>query len=263
MPITEINVAIIDDKIEHIRKIEKEVLSISDPKLNILFTATDPIAGIKETLEYKPDILFLDIEMPGKTGIEVLRQLSYESDFDCHVVFQTEYDKYVLDALREAAFDFIMKPVDYIDLCNVINRFKAQKYRSSFRTKLHNIQIHGNQRISLPTTDGLRFFQRDEIISLEYVAHEQGVKPYWAVNSYAQQKIMLRRKMKGQELLAQINSPDFFMINTGTIINLNHTSFVNYKTRECIMIPPFDKMKYTIARNRMAKFKERFDSINL
>jgi len=261
MPINTINVAIIDDEPLAIKNLREEIETIREPKLNLLFTTTDPLVGIKKAREQKPDILFLDIQMPGKSGIEVLRDLRDDSDFDCHVVFQTGYEKYTIDALREAAFDFIMKPVERPDLSNTINRFLSLKYKSSFREKINRIQEKGNQRISLPTTDGLIFFQRDEIVAFEYIAHEQGIKPYWSAIIYDTRKVALRRNVKGQDLLGHINSPDFFMINSGTIINLNHLSFVDYKTRDCIMVPPFDKLKYQVARNKMAKFKERYDSM--
>ena len=259
MPLDTINVAIIDDQTGSIKHLKEELERIRETKIVILFTSTDPFIGLKKTRELKPDILFLDIEMPGKSGIELLRNLRDESDFDCHVVFQTNYEKYTLQALREAAFDFIMKPVERPDLVNTINRFLSLKYKSSFRDKINRIETEGNQRVSLPTGDGLLFFQRNEIISLEYIAYEQGVKPYWAVLAYDNRKVPLRRNTNGQDLLGILNSPDFFMINSGTIINMNHLSFVDYKTRECLMAPPFNKLKYQVARNKLAKFKERFD----
>ncbi|MBV5314029.1 MAG: response regulator transcription factor [Prolixibacteraceae bacterium] len=259
MPISEINVAIIDDEVNAIRLLKEEIETFREPKLNILFTTTDPIAGLKKTKEYKPDILFLDIEMPGKSGIEMLRDLRDESDFDCHVVFQTGYEKYTVEALREAAFDFIMKPVERPDLSNMINRFLSLKYKSSFRDKINRIQTEGNHRVSLPTSDGVYFLQKNEIVSLEYIAYEKSVKPYWAVMTFDTKKITLRRNVKGQDLLGLLNSPDFFMVNSGTIINLNYLSYVDYKNRDCLMVPPFDKLKYQIARNKLAKFKERYD----
>lgn len=261
MPISEINVAIIDDQPSCIKSLKVELEEFRSPKLNLLFTETDPIAGIRATLKHKPDILFLDIEMPGKTGIEVLRELRDNSDFDCHIVFQTGYQKYTLDALREAAFDFILKPVERPDLSNMLNRFLKLKYKSSFRDKIDLMLVNGNKRISLPTTFGIQFIQRDEIVACEYIAHEKGIKPYWAVLGYDNRKIMLRRNIKGQELYALINSPDFFMINTGTIINFNYVSTVDYKTRDCKMVPPFENSNYVIARAKMAKFKERFDAL--
>lgn len=259
MPIGEINVAIIDDEQKAISNLRKEIETFREPRLNILFTTTDPVAGMKKAREQKPDILFLDIEMPGKSGIEVLRDLRDESDFDCHVVFQTGYEKYTIEALREAAFDFIMKPVERPDLSNMINRFLSLKYKSSFRDKINRIQTEGDQRISLPTGDGLYFRQRNELVSFEYISSEKGVKPYWAAFSYDSRKVALRRNLKGQDLLGLLNSADFFMINSGTIINLNYLSYVDYKNRDCLMVPPFDKLKYQIARNRMGKFKERYD----
>lgn len=261
MPIQEINVAIIDDETLAIKNLREEIETFREPKLNILFTTTDPLVGIKKAKEMKPDILFLDIQMPVKSGIEVLRDLRDDTDFDCHVVFQTGYEKYTIDALREAAFDFIMKPVERPDLSNMINRFLNLKYKSSFLDKINHIQEKGSQRVSLPTADGVCFFQKDEIVCFEYITHEEGVKPYWAATIFDNRKVMLRRSIKGQDLLGHINSPDFFMINSGTIINLNYLSFVDYKNRDCIMVPPFDKLKYQIARNKLAKFKERYDKM--
>jgi len=261
MPICEVNVAIIDDDKNAIKLLREEIETFREPKLNILFAATDPLMGIKKVKEMKPDILFLDIEMPGKSGIEVLRDLRDDSDFDCHVVFQTGYEKYTLDALREAAFDFIMKPVERPDLSNMVNRFLNLKYKGSFRDKINRIQSEGSQRISLPATEGLFFIQREEIVAVEYITCEDGVKPYWAIVTYDDRKIALRRTINGQTLLGHINSPDFFMINSGTIINLNYLSFVDYKSRNCLLVPPFDKLKYQIARNKMAKFKERYDKL--
>jgi two-component system, LytTR family, response regulator len=259
MPIQEINVAIIDDEVNAIKLLRDEIETFRDPKLNILFTATDPYSGMKKAREMKPDILFLDIEMPGKSGIDVLRNLRDDTDFDCHVVFQTGYEKYTIDALREAAFDFIMKPVERPDLSNMVNRFLNLKYKSSFRDKISQIQKDGNQRISLPTTDGLCFLQRDEIVFFEYVAYEKGVKPFWSALTFDNRRIMLRRSIKGQDLLGHINHPDFFMINSGTILNLNYLSYIDYKTRNCTLLSPFDKLKHQVARNKMAKFKERYD----
>jgi two-component system, LytTR family, response regulator len=261
MPIKEINVAIIDDEVKAIKLLREEIETFREPILNILFTTTDPLVGIKKAKELKPDILFLDIQMPVKSGIEVLRDLKDDSDFDCHVVFQTSYQKYTIDALREAAFDFIMKPVERPDLSNMINRFLNLKYKSSFRDKINRIQLEGNHRISLPTTDGLIFFQKEEIVRLEYIAFENGVKPYWAVFTYDGRKTMLRRNCKGQSLLGQLNSPDFFMINSGMIINLDYLSFVDYKSHTCLLVPPFDKLKLSIARNKIAKFKDRYDNM--
>lgn len=261
MSIKEINVAIVDDEPKAIKLLKEEIETFREPKLNILFTTTDPFAGVKKTKELKPDILFLDIEMPGKSGIEVLRDLRDDSDFDCHVVFQTGFEKYTIEALREAAFDFIMKPVERPDLSNMINRFLNLKYKSSFRDKINRIQNEGDQRVSLPTSDGVHFFQKNEIVALEYISHEIGIKPYWAVLSYNKPPIALRRDSKGQALLGQMNSADFFMINSGTIVNLNYLSHVDYKTRNCLMVPPFDKLKYQIARNKLAKFRERYDHL--
>ena len=260
MAINEVNVAIIDGDKKAIKRLREEMESFRSPKLNVLFTTIDPATGIRKAKEAKPDILFLDIEMPGKNGIEILRELKDYSDFDCHVVFQTDFEKYNIDVLRDASFDFIMKPVERTDLSNMINRFMKLKYKSRFRDKIKKMESNKNQRISLPASDGLCFFLKNEIVSLEYINYEKCMKPYWRINTYDFRKIMLRRSIKGHSLLEQLN-PDFFMINAGTIVNLNYLSFVDYKNRTCTMIAPFESHKYIIARNRLSEFKERYDTI--
>lgn len=257
--INEIKVAIIDDEPGAISKLKEVLFSIPSPKINIVFTSSDPIAGYRKTLECMPDILFLDINMPGKSGIELLRELRDHSDFDCYVVFQTAYQQYILQALREAAFDFFHKPVLYADVVNMINRYLNIEYGTGFREKIDRILVEGNKRITLPTTAGLQFLQENEIVACEYINHERGVKPYWAVFTIDNRKIMLRRNIKGKDLLDQFPVSDFYMINSGTIINLNFLSMVDYKNRLCVMVPPFENGNYVIARNKLSEFKERFD----
>lgn len=252
---------IIDDEPGAINKLKEVLQSIPRPKLDVVFTCTDPIAGYRKTLEYLPDILFLDINMPGKSGIELLRELKDHSEFDCYVVFQTAYQQYILQALREAAFDFFHKPVKYADVVNMVNRYLNIEYGTGFREKIDRILIEGNKRISLPTTAGLQFFQENEIVACEYIKHEKGVKPYWAVFTIDSRKIMLRRNIKGQNLLEQLQNDDFYLINSGTIINLNFLSMVDYKNRLCVMVPPFENSNYVIARAKLSEFKERFDKI--
>jgi len=198
--------------------------------------------------------------MPLKSGIDVLRDLSDDSDFDCHVVFQTGCEKYTIETLRETAFDYIMKPVERPVLSNMVNRFLNMKYKQGFREKFNTLPAYVC-RIPLPTADGLCFIQPEEIVAIEYFSHEEGTKPFWAILTCNHRKIALRRKIKGQAILGQLNSDRFFMINSGSIINLDYLSEVDYKTRNCLMAPPFDKLKYLIARNKMARFKERFDNL--
>nr|WP_319570404.1 response regulator transcription factor [uncultured Draconibacterium sp.] len=260
--IKQINAAIIDDEPGAISKLKEVLQDISKPKLNIVFTSTDPLAGYRKTLEYKPDILFLDINMPGKSGIELLRELKDHSEFDCYVVFQTAYQQYILQALREAAFDFFHKPVQYADVANMLNRYLNIEYGTGFREKIDQILIEGNKRIELPTNAGLQFLQENEIVACEYISHEKGVKPYWAAITIDNRKIMLRRNIKGKDLINNFLNEEFYLINSGTIINLNFLSMVDYKNRLCLMVPPFENPNYVIARGKLASFKERFDKIN-
>jgi two-component SAPR family response regulator len=137
MLIKGINVAIIDDEEKAIKLLREEIETFREPLLKILFTTTDPLVRIKKAKEQKSDILFLDIQMSVKRGIEVLHDLRYDSDFDCHIVFQTGYEKYTIDALGEAAFDYkncdciMVPPFDKLNYQigrNKLAKFKEQCY---------------------------------------------------------------------------------------------------------------------------------------
>lgn len=82
---------------------------------------TNPVMAIPQIRSNRPDILFLDIEMPGYSGFEILDKVKQES-YSPIVVFVTGYDKYAIKAIRESAFDYLLKPVDRTELDDLIDK---------------------------------------------------------------------------------------------------------------------------------------------
>lgn len=97
------------------------------PDVSVVATAGTGEEGLDMIMRHKPDLLFLDVELPDMTGIEFLSQFNDLAEWPCHVVIYTAYTDYMLPAFRNKAFDFLLKPVDDKELDTVISRFYEER----------------------------------------------------------------------------------------------------------------------------------------
>jgi len=121
---------------------------------------TDPVDIERQISVLKPDVLFLDIQMPGISGIEVLKKIR-SVNLNLHVVFVTAFDEYMLDALRLNAFDYLLKPVDRKELYETLSRIEPQVKKSNEEDKL----FYG--KIKIPTNSGIELLDPSQIIYLQ------------------------------------------------------------------------------------------------
>lgn len=141
------------------------------PEVTTVRSLTNPALAAELISGYRPDIVFLDIEMPYQNGFELLKTLP-EISFD--IVFTTAYDKYAIQAIKFSALDYLLKPIDADELRESFNRFtqKAiveQNKNAAVENLLFNLQ-HQNKahhRLALPTGNGLQFFLPQDIIRCE------------------------------------------------------------------------------------------------
>ena len=109
---------------------------------------TNPFNAIELVTRHNPDILFLDIQMPGMTGFDILNELKSKSNISPHVVFTTAHDEYAIKAFEYAAFDYLLKPIDPDRLMETLKRFIANRvpltlwprFRSCLRMKSTDFQ---------------------------------------------------------------------------------------------------------------------------
>lgn len=111
-------VVIVDDERTAIDALRRELGAYQE--FEIKGTANNGAKGKKMIMELRPDLLFLDVELPDVLGLNLLSEMRDEVLWDMKVVFYTSYDKYLLQALRESAFDFLLKPFETGDLRVVI-----------------------------------------------------------------------------------------------------------------------------------------------
>jgi len=114
---------IVDDQLEAITRLEELLLNIAN--VDVLEKFTNPETAIDAILNKKPDVVFIDIEMPRMTGIEVVKTIR-ENHFYPTFIFVTAYSHYAISAIKEQAFDYLLKPVNINELKLAINRIISE-----------------------------------------------------------------------------------------------------------------------------------------
>ena len=253
-----IQVAIVDDNTEFLESL-KDHLSFF-PDIEICGTASQYKKAKDLLLNEKPDLVFLDIEMPCKNGFELLDEVR-KKGCTFSVIFYTAYDKYMIQALRESAFDYILKPVRMEELKNAIERFKNQCNEQTSATPLQ--LYHGIQGmpeiIALPTNLGLRFVDKNRLLLFRCISGGILEKSSWEVLLTNCTTIKLGATTTADRIVQLMNKDRFLQINQSCIINLNYLNMVEFKTRNCLLIPPFDTMDLTVSRTHLSKLREEFE----
>lgn len=161
---------LIDDEQPNLDNLQA-LLKTYCPQVNVCGTALNAEAAKRVLYTEQPDVLFLDIQMPQQNGFDFLRSLP---EYNFEVIFVTAYDQYVLQALRFAAVDYLLKPLDINELQAAVERAIKQRRLKEQNQLLHNLmqtlksgQSQDEPRIALATAKETRFVKISEIIRCE------------------------------------------------------------------------------------------------
>ena len=160
-----IKAVVIDDEI-HSRKTLSVLLKEYCPDVQVTEQCSDAESGIAAIQRLKPDLIFLDIEMPNMNGFEMLEKIP---EINFQIIFTTSYDQYAIKAIRFSALDYLLKPVDREELQSAVQKV-SDRLRHPVPQQLEILlqKIHqpaSIQRIALPTMDGLQMIPLNLIIS--------------------------------------------------------------------------------------------------
>ncbi len=159
-------IAIIDDERHCIKSLELHINSLF-PNSEIVFTSTKPKDAIALLRELKIDLLFLDVEMPGINGFELLNNFK-TLPFD--VIFTTAYSQYAIKAFKARAINYLLKPIDERELNEAINdwreRYNQEKESDEINLLLTNLKKEGllESKIAIPISEGFEFLDVKEIL---------------------------------------------------------------------------------------------------
>ena len=237
-------VIIIDDEKAAIETLRRDLEVQAD--LEIKGTAGNGAKGKKLIMDIHPDLLFLDIELPDIQGIRLLSEIREQVLWDMKVVFYTAYDKYLLQALRESAFDYLLKPYDIEELNLIIERYR--KTMASVQPLPSFASAVGTL---ISTVTGFRFLRLEEIGYFEYLKD----KRLWQVELFNQTKLCLKKNTTAGDIIGY--SDAFVQISQSAIININYLAMI--KSKQCLLYPPFsDKEDLIISRGFLKELQERF-----
>ena len=186
------------------------------PMVQVMGEASDGAEGILLIEKYKPQIIFLDIEMPRMDGFEMLRRINNR---DFHIVFTTAYDQYAIQAIKYAAFDYLLKPIDIEELKSAVERINQQTSTNFTQRKLETLEANllsrqTPKKLAIPTLEGFLFFDISHIIHLEAQSN------YTEIYFTDHPKLVASRTLKDFEDL--LPPETFFRPHHSHIINLNY-----------------------------------------
>ena len=245
-------VVIVDDDRTAIENLGRELALY--PEMDVRGTAVNGAKGRKLIMEQHPDLLFLDVELPDIQGIRLLSEMRDEVLWDMKVVFYTAYDKYLLQALRESAFDYLLKPFVSGDLELIIERYrKAALSHPAIPAFAASVSALLPQRdtFMISTVTGFKLLRIEEIGFFEYSKD----KRQWQVTLFNQARLSLKKNTKAEDIISY--SESFVQISQSIIINVSYLAVINGK--QCQLYPPFnDREDLRISRGFLKELQERF-----
>jgi two-component system LytT family response regulator len=255
-----IKTVIIDDSMEYLDSL-REHLSLY-PEIELKGFATRYPKAISLIKKATPDLVFLDTEMPGSNGFDLLADARKVQASDFKVIFYTAHSDYMVRALRESAFDYILKPLDPKELRCSIDRFKTFRKECTGTPKPQVINCLPDFRdvVSLPTNTGLKFLNQNLILLFRCLNGPGGEKPCWRAVLTDQNQVKLRSGTSAKEILGFMGQNGFAQINQSTIVNINYLRTIEYKTRDCRLVPPYiNNFQLTASRTHLSELKDKYD----
>ena len=164
-----ITTILVDDEVSNLKGLQQKIEKLFT-EIEILSTFQKPEDAIKAIDTIKPDLVFLDIQMPRINGFELLSRLK---EVNFQVIFVTAFSEYALEALKQSAVDYVLKPIDETDLINAVNKaitiIKEKQHLESNAKLVHLLTdtITKNNKIIVPTAKGVSFIPQEEVMHLE------------------------------------------------------------------------------------------------
>ena len=216
--------ALIADDEPLLRATLTRLLGKAWPELKIVAEARNGREAVEHFESHKPDICFLDVHMPGLTGVDAARAIGRRA----HIVFVTAYDDYALQAFERAAIDYVLKPVSDARLGRTVERLKRQLARPRETGDAGLAQLLDQMRALLPGTAPERLtIVRAAVGSVVRMIRVEDILYFQAVDKYvnvvtADGEALIRTSLK--DLIVQLDGDVFRQVSRASIVNLRHVA---------------------------------------
>lgn len=261
-----IKVVIVDDEPQSILKLEDDLAALDD--FEVIASSSSAMSAKTLVMSMQPDVLFIDIEMPGQTGFEVLQSLKDEMPRDLIVVFYSAFDKYMIDALRASAFDFLLKPYHQEELELIVGRIRQKmeggegaSSSSSYQNSQDLTGLNGlngllgtsGKRLAVQTISGLLMVKPDDVFCCVFDEDTH----LWHLRLANGQIHKLKKQTTAKSVLSL--SPSLVQVRQDCIINLDYLISIENYTLRCIFSPPFDQENIIVSRRCYKAVKEKLE----
>ncbi|RYY59389.1 MAG: response regulator transcription factor [Chitinophagaceae bacterium] len=215
--------------------------------IEIIDSCSNPTDGIISIGKNRPDLVFLDIQMPKMTGFEMLKKID---PIDFEVIFTTAYDQYAINAIRISALDYLLKPIDGEDLAAAIEKYKkrqsvnkpGQQFENLFNNLLNKNPL--DKTLALSASDGISFIKMSDILRVEANGR------YAKFHLLSKETILVSKTLGDYEEILSANQ--FYRIHDSSIINLNHVK--KYIRGDGGTVILSDNTELDVARRRKEEF---------
>jgi two-component system LytT family response regulator len=210
------NVVLVDDE-PTVRNTISSLLSEHFPGIRIMASAGSIEEGYEAVVKYKPDLLFLDIELPDGTGFDLLKKFQ---QIPFKIIFVTGHNEYALDAIKVSALDYVLKPIDTNELRRAVEKageiINQEEHMLKFQALNENLQSSKKvlKRIILHTADHLQLISVSDIIRAEA---DSNYTRFWLSGG---QRIMVSRTIK--EFAALLSGSGIIRVHQSHLVNLSY-----------------------------------------
>ncbi len=223
-----ITTVLIDDEHESLDGLAS-LLSLFCPTIKITGTANNIAQGIKVIRAQKPQLVFLDVEMPGGTGFDILEQVT---GLKFAVIFTTAFDHYAIKAIRMSALDYLLKPIDPDELIAAVEKAKDAIQKNIFPQGQDMIDGHKFwqlHKIAVPGPEGTEYILLQDIIRLE------ASNNYTFLYAANKKPILISKTIKSFE--GTLPGEQFLRCHQSHIVNIFHVKkFVRTENRSYLVI---------------------------
>jgi two-component system LytT family response regulator len=186
-------------------------------RLTIIGMAESVKEGVELINKYHPELVFLDIVMPKESGFKLF---DYFTQYTFEVIFTTGFEQYAIEAIKYAALDYLLKPINFLDLQESVSRYEKKKLTNSSQQRIETfmtnmtVGVDIDQKVAFPTMDGY------EMEKLHDITYCEGNVSYTNVYIYDGRMIMVARSLKAVEEL--LSCQYFYRVHKSFLVNLNY-----------------------------------------
>ena len=226
-----LNVVIVDDQQASVSKLRSDLIAYEDIEISAVYT--DSRSCLLTMASVNPDVIFLDIEMPDMTGIELLQKVRPELKRDVSVIFYTAYDKYMIQAIRSSAFDYLLKPYKKDELDIVGDRLRNKLSGNiTANCDFAGLDNQITKKFAIQTINGLLLVKNKDLRDFEYLPSR-----CWQLKTVNSGYHRLKMNTKAEDILSI--SKDLIQVRQGIIINSEYLSSIDSISLKCNLFCSF------------------------